>query len=44
MAEHGLDASQIGAAFQQVGRKGMAQHVGRHAILWNTRTAGELSK
>ena len=44
MAEHGLDASEVGPTFQQISRKGMAQHVGRHAILWNAGTPGELSK
>ena len=33
MSQHHLDGSQICAAFEQVGRKGMSQAMGRHLFI-----------
>src|SRR5579864_3666449 len=40
MAEHHLDASQVGAGFEKVGGKAVAKRVGRHSLLYASSNGG----
>ena len=44
VAEHRLHRAQVGAAFEQVGREGVAQHVRRDALARDPRAARQLAQ